>query len=94
MADLKLAKLPDRTPVKIMFKATPELNRSLEAYAAFYRETYGEAEAVPELIPYILEAFLKGDSAFNKALREKSAADIRLDPKRIRTRNPEATTSS
>lgn len=94
MADLKLAKLPDRIPVKVTFKASPELNRSLEAYAAFYRESYGEAEAVAELIPYMLEAFLKGDSGFNKALREKCAADIRPEPKRIRTRRPEAMTST
>ena len=91
MADLKLAKLPDRTPVKITFKADPELNKSLEAYAEFYRETYGEAEPLSELIPYMLEAFLKADSGFNKALREKSATATRPDPKRIRARRTETT---
>ncbi|MEP5262741.1 MAG: DUF2274 domain-containing protein, partial [Nitratireductor sp.] len=43
MPDLKLGKLPDRTPVKITFIAPPDLNKALQAYAALYRETYGEA---------------------------------------------------
>ena len=34
MADLRLAKLPDRTPVKITISIPPELNQSLADYAA------------------------------------------------------------
>jgi hypothetical protein len=76
---LKLAKLPDRTPVKITFAATPDLNQALHAYAELYRETYGEAEPVPELIPHMLERFLRSDPAFIKTQRtlgntDKSAA--------------------
>jgi hypothetical protein len=89
MPDLKLRKLPDRTPVKITFKASAALNASLEAYTAFYRETYGQEEPLPELIPYMLEAFLKSDGAFNKALREKTTP--RPDAKRVRPRPAEAT---
>lgn len=70
MPDLKLGKLPDRTPVKITFTAPPDLNRALQAYAALYRETYGEAESVPELIPYMLLSFLEADRGFAKALKE------------------------
>ena len=43
MSDLKLAKLPDRTPVKIRITVSPDLNKALHAYAELYRETYGEA---------------------------------------------------
>lgn len=86
MSSLKLAKLPDRTPVKITFKASPELSRLLEAYAQFYRETYGEEEAVPELIPYMLEAFLKSDNGFAKAQRDKIAVSPRPNPKSSRSR--------
>lgn len=40
----------------------------LQSYAALYRATYGEAEAVPDLIPlYVLDAFLDSDRAFAKA---------------------------
>jgi hypothetical protein len=34
MVNLKLAKLPDRTPVKITITVSPDLNRALQAYAA------------------------------------------------------------
>lgn len=71
MIDLRLAKLPDRTPVKITFTAMPDLNRKLHHYAAFYRATYGEAEEVAELIPYMLESFLESDRGFVKALKEQ-----------------------
>ncbi|WP_316979534.1 DUF2274 domain-containing protein [Shumkonia mesophila] len=72
MPDLKLAKLPDRAPAKITVTVTPELNRALQAYAELYRETYGEAEPVAELIPYMLESFLAADRGFTKAQRERS----------------------
>jgi hypothetical protein len=32
MAELKLAKLPDRTPVKLTISVSPELNRALVDY--------------------------------------------------------------
>jgi len=70
VTELKLAKLPDRTPVKIAITVSPDLNRSLHAYSELYREAYGEAESVPELIPYMLEAFLKRDHGFVKARKE------------------------
>lgn len=93
MPDLKLARLPDRTPVKITFTAGAELNNALEAYAQFYREAYGQEEPVPQLVPYMLEAFLKSDSAFNKARREKADAAARPEPKRHRARDAAATTT-
>jgi hypothetical protein len=70
MPDLKLGKLPDRTPVKITFTAPPDLNKALQTYAALYRETYGEAESVSELIPYMLQSFLETDRGFAKARKE------------------------
>ena len=70
MPELKLGKLPDRTPVKISFAASPELNQALQDYAAVYRATYGQAEAVAELVPFMLEAFLDGDRSFAKARKE------------------------
>ena len=67
---LKLSKLPDRTPVKITITVKPQLNSALRDYAALYRDTYGEAEAISDLIPFMLEAFLAGDRAFAKARKD------------------------
>lgn len=64
MAELKLARLPDRTPVKLSFTAMPELHQRLQAYAAAYAETYGQEEAITELIPAMLSAFLDSDRDF------------------------------
>lgn len=64
MPDLKLAKLPDRTPVKLAITVTPDLHRALSDYAALYAEAYGRDEPVTELIPAMLAAFLDSDRSF------------------------------
>ena len=66
MAELKLPKLRDRTPVKLTIHLPPELNQALGLYAEAYREIYGAAEAVAELIPAMLSAFLESDRAFSR----------------------------
>ncbi len=75
MAELKLAKLPDRTPVKLAITMTPDLQNALRDYAAIYAQAYGIEEPVVELIPAMLTAFLDSDRNFIKArdagLREK-----------------------
>ena len=64
---LRLAKLPDRTPVKLSMTVSPELHRMLQDYAAFYAKTYGNEEAVGELCPFMLQAFMEADRGFQKA---------------------------
>lgn len=64
MVDLKLPKLPDRTPVKLTIAVTPDLHRALSDYAALYAQTYGTDEPVTELIPPMLAAFLDSDRNF------------------------------
>ena len=64
MPDLKLAKLPDRTPVKLTIHLSPELNRALGEYACAYQDAYGEEEAVVDLVPAMLQAFLASDRTF------------------------------
>lgn len=71
MADLKLGRLPDRTPVKLAVMLPPDLHQALQAYAAAYEHTYGVAEPLAELIPAMLAAFLDSDRAF---ARNKSKA--------------------
>lgn len=73
MAAIKLERLPDRTPVKIAIMVPPELNRALGDYAAAYEAAYGQAEAVTELIPAMLAAFLDGDREFARARRSKTS---------------------
>lgn len=69
MAELKLARLPDRTPVKITIAVPPGLYNSLQCYAELYKTQFGQAEPVTELIPYMLNSFLESDRAFVKASR-------------------------
>jgi len=40
-------------------------------YADLYAETYGVREEPAELVPYIVDAFFKGDVQFQRAIREK-----------------------
>ncbi|MDQ1153461.1 DUF2274 domain-containing protein [Brevundimonas sp. SORGH_AS_0993] len=70
---LKLAKLPDRTPVKITITVMPDLNRALSDYAAVYKEAYGEKAEVADLIPFMLDAFLAADREFAKARKDRGA---------------------
>ncbi len=87
MANLKLAKLPDRKPVRITITASADLNGALQAYADAYRQTYGESESVSELIPYMVEQFLSTDREFAKVRRNES--DTRQPaPAQSRSRQP------
>lgn len=71
MPELKLPKLPDRTPVKLTIVITPDLHQALFDYAGAYEAAYGQAERVTELIPFMLQAFLEGDRRFTRT-RAKS----------------------
>jgi hypothetical protein len=73
MAELRLAKLPDRTPVKITITMPPELNQALLDYAALYAEAYGDPEPVAELIPAMLASFLDADRAFARRRRGRGS---------------------
>lgn len=64
MAELKLGRLPDRTPVKLIIQVTPQLQADLQRYALLYKETYCQEEAVSDLIPSMLAGFLESDRAF------------------------------
>ena len=69
MSELKLTKLPDRTPVKLVILVTPELHSALHDYAGLYREVYGVEEAMAELIPHMLASFLSSDREFARRRR-------------------------
>jgi len=61
MKKIKLAKLPDRIPVKMTVTLPSELVARLRSYADLYAEQYGTREEPTELVPYILDAFLRTD---------------------------------
>ena len=87
MTELKLARLPDRTPVKITITVSPELNQALRQYAEIYRESYGQAETVADLIPFMLNVFLESDRGFVKARKGGTVGGTVLDvPARLRRR--------
>lgn len=66
MSNLKLAKLPNRNPVRVTVAIPPELYQRLEGYAAAYAETYQTQEPIAELVPAMLAAFLDSDRAFSR----------------------------
>lgn len=67
MPDLKLGKLPDRTPIKLAVTITPDLQAALQDYASIYAQAYGVEEPVADLIPAMLAAFLESDRGFMRA---------------------------
>jgi hypothetical protein len=77
MADLKLGRIPDRVPVKLAISVSPELHRALQEYADAYEATYGQREAVPDLIPFMLAGFLDGDREFQRARAGNRTAKAR-----------------
>lgn len=67
MVDIKLGRLPDRTPVKLAITIPPDLQSALNDYAAIYAEAYGREEPITELIPAMLTSFLESDRNFARA---------------------------
>lgn len=74
MADLKLSRVPDRTPVKLTITITPDLKKSLDAYLTLYQTVHDDRDAgLGDIIPAMLECFLAGDRAFAKAQKRVDA---------------------
>lgn len=83
---LKLQPLPDRIPVKLTITLSPDLKKALNDYARLYARTYGAEETVAELVPFIVESFLKGDVVFRKARKDLGAEPRTLPLPDKRTR--------
>jgi len=64
MSDLKLPRIPDRTPIRLVIHVLPDLHQALVEYAKLYGQTYGKDETVTELVPVILATFLESDRGF------------------------------
>jgi hypothetical protein len=92
---LKLGQLPDRQPVKLTITLSADLRKALDDYAALYARTYGADEPVTELVPFMLEGFLKGDVGFRKARKELEGEPmpIALPKRKPNPRRPSTETS-
>ena len=88
---LKLTQLPDRVPVKLTVTLQPDLKKALDDYAALYARTYGAQEPVAELVPFMLESFLKADAGFRKGRKELEAEPIAIPLAAKKPRHPRRT---
>ena len=89
MTGLKLGPLPDRVPSKLTITLPPDLKKALDDYATLYARSYGAEEQVADLVPYMLEAFLKADHSFRQGRKELQDTPLALPlekkgPTRIR----------
>lgn len=71
MTDLKLPKLPERTPIKLAIVLSPGLAADLALYANLYERKYGRNESVSDLVPAMLVAFMESDRQFLRVKRER-----------------------
>lgn len=76
MAQLKLLRLPDRTPVRLSLSISPDLYDALTDYAGLYGTTYGAIATPSDLIPAMLTHFLESDREFVKIRRNKHSKVI------------------
>ena len=88
---LKLAQLPDRIPVKLTITLQPDVKKALDDYAAMYSRTYGADEPVAELVPFMLESFLKADAGFKKGRRDLDSEPMTIPLVKKKTKSRRAT---
>ena len=73
--DLKLGPLPKTETTRTSIALSKPLKEALELYAADFAELYGPTDMV-DLLPHMLEAFLRSDKAFMKRHAESVKAQI------------------
>ena len=64
---LRIAKLPDLTPVKMTINVDPEIHQMLEDYALIYSENYKDEVKPAALVPSMIAGFLATDNGFRRA---------------------------
>jgi hypothetical protein len=87
---LKLTQLPDRIPVKLTITIQADLKKALDDYAALYAQAYGTREPVAELVPFMLESFLKTDAGFRKGRKDLEVEPMALPLVTKKTRRSRA----
>jgi hypothetical protein len=64
---LRIAKLPNLTPVKLTVSLEPEVYNMLEDYTKIYNDSYQDAAKPTELVPSMIAKFMAMDSGFKRA---------------------------
>ncbi len=64
---IRIAKLPDLTPIKMSISVELEVHRMLEDYAKIYSETYRETVKPAALVHLMIAAFLATNNDFKRA---------------------------
>jgi hypothetical protein len=70
---LRIGKLPPTKPVRLTITLPAELHGRLLAYAAAYSESFGETVDPKQLVPSMLDGFMRSDRAFARRGRKAAA---------------------
>jgi hypothetical protein len=71
VVDLKLGPLPKQNTVKVTIELPEILKEELDAYAAEHSEIYSRPTKTAELIPHMLEAYLRADRDWCKHRKQR-----------------------
>jgi hypothetical protein len=67
MPDLKLGKLPNRTPVKMTISVMPDCEEALRDYATIHSAQHGIDSTPADIASAMVEQFIVNDREFVKA---------------------------
>lgn len=67
MPDLKLGKLPNRTPVKMTISVMPDYEEALRDYATIHSAQHGIDSTPADIASAMVEQFIVNDREFAKA---------------------------
>jgi hypothetical protein len=74
MPDLKLGKLPNRTPVKMTISVMPDFDDALRDYATIHSAQHGVDSTPADIASGMVEQFILNDREFAKARAALKAA--------------------
>lgn len=67
MPDLKLGKLPNRTPIKMTISVMPDFEEALRDYASIHSAQHGVESTPADIASGMVEQFIIADREFAKA---------------------------
>lgn len=74
MPDLKLGRLPNRTPVKMTISVMPDFEEALRDYATLHSAQHGVDSTPADIASGMVEQFILNDREFAKARLALKAA--------------------
>ena len=74
MPELRLGKLPNRTPVKMTITVMPDYDEALRDYAAIHSAQHGVESTPADIASGMVEQFILNDREFAKARAAFKAA--------------------